>query len=71
MEEMPYLITKQFVACVPDLFFFFFTPARISQFLTAATKMSCGSSIKNSFLLHFISRCSSFSVIRLSVDIKI
>lgn len=60
------------VCCLcPGPFFFFFTPARISQFLTAATKMSCGFSIKNSFLLLSISRCSFFSVIRLSVDIKI
>ena len=48
MEKMLYVLTKNFVPCIPFFFFFFqcrsfFTllTARISYFLTAATKCSC------------------------------
>ena len=70
MEEMPYLITKQFVAC-PSPFFFLFHCRSHFSISYRSYKNVMWFFHHNSFLLLFISRCSSFSVIRFSVDIKI
>ena len=68
MEELSYLLTKDFVSCIHVRFYFFtaahFHPATsISHFLTATMKFSCFSSNE-------IRLPSSFSVIHLSVNIK-
>ena len=68
MEELSYVLTKDFVFCVHVHFYFFTTAhfhltASISHFLTAAMKFSCFSSNE-------IRLPSSFSVIHVSVNIK-
>ena len=73
MEELSHVLTKNFVACILFVRFFFFAlpliftllAASISHFLTATIKFSCFFQ-KNSSPLFFI----SFSVIHVSVDIK-
>ena len=77
-----YVLTKNFVVCVPVHFLFFFTAAHfhlaggsllatsISHFLTAAMKFSCFSSNQNLSPLFLITSSSSFSVIHMSVDNK-
>ena len=68
MEELPYVLTKDFVSCVHDHFYFFTAThfhlaASISHFLTATIKYSCFSSNE-------IHLPSSFSVIHMTVNIK-
>ena len=68
MEELSYVLTKDFVFCVHVHFYFFTTAhfhltAGISHFLTAAMKFSCFSSNE-------IRLPSSFSVFHMSVNIK-
>ena len=68
MEELSYVLTKDFVSCVHVCFCFFTAAhfhlaASISHFLTTAMKFSCFSSSE-------IRLPSSFSVIHVSVNIK-
>ena len=68
MEELSYVLTKDFVSCVHVCFCFFTAAhfhlaASISHFLTTAMKFSCFSSSE-------IRLPSSFSVIHMSVNIK-
>ena len=76
-EELTYVLSENFVACVPVPFFFHgssFSPFRpllaasISHFLTAAMKFSVFFFQRNSSPLFLITRSSSFSVIQVSVD---
>ena len=53
------------------LLIFTLVATSISQFLTIGTKFSCFSSNKIGLSCFFISRCSSFSVIHVNVDMKI
>ena len=63
--------------CVPVhsffslLLIFTLVATSISHFLTPAIKFSCFSSIEMCLLLPFISCSCSFSVIHISVDVKI
>ena len=68
MEEMPYLITKQFVACVPDLFFSFSLPLAFLNFLPQLQKCHV---VLPSKIPFFCFLSLAVAVIRLSVDIKI
>ena len=68
MEELSYVLVKDFVSCVHVCFYFFnaahfHLAAGISHFLTAAVKFSCFSSSE-------ICVPSSFSVIHVGVNIK-
>ena len=76
MEELSYVITKDFVSCV-HVRFYFFTATHfhlalsISHFLTAAMKLCVMFFFqRNSSPLFSITRSSSFSVIHVSVNIK-
>ena len=76
MEELSYVITKDFVSCF-HVRFYFFTAAHfhlavsISHFLTAAMKLCVMFFFqRNSSPLFSITRSSSFSVIHVSVNIK-
>ena len=68
MEELSYVLIKDFVSCVHVCFYFFnaahfHLAASISHFLTTAVKFSCFSSSE-------ICLPSSFSVIHVSVNMK-
>ena len=74
MEELSHVLIQYFVSCVHVTFIFHcpsFSPyaAKISHCLTAALNFHFFLT-KNSSLLFSITRSSSFSVIRLSVNIK-
>ena len=70
MEEMSYLFLFS-LSFFSLALIFNLVAASISHFLTAAMKFSCFSSSEIGQLCFFISRCSSFSVIHVNVDIKI
>ena len=81
MEELSYVITKDFVSCVHVRFYFFtaahfhlavrsLLPLAFLIFFTTAMKCSCFCPNENSSPLFSITRSSSFSVIYVSVNIK-
>ena len=82
MEELSYVITKDFVSCVHVRFYFFTAAhfhlavrsllplASISHFFHHRYEMFMFLSQRNSSPLFSITRSSSFSVIYVSVNIK-
>ena len=81
MEELLYVLTKDFVSCVHVRFYFFtaahfhladrsLLAASISHLLTAATKFSRFSNSNDSSPLFSITGSSSFSSIQVSLNIK-
>ena len=78
MEELLFVLTKDFVSYVQVCFYFFtaaiFTllAASISRFLITPMKFSCFSSDENHLLcFQSLDLALSFSVIHMSVNIKI
>ena len=74
MEELSYVLTRDFVSCFPVFFFslplnFTLLAASISHFLTAAMKFSCFSSIEIR-LLCFQSLALALPGFHVSVNIK-
>ena len=71
MEELSYVLTKNFGAWFPVHFYFFhcrsFSPCWPLAFLICLT---AGMKFSRFSPLFLITRCGSFSVIHLSVDIK-